>query len=252
MAAKITAVPDPVASSVLVTVTGATGATITISRVDSSGGTTPIRNGDPGTLLGGGWIDHDYECPLDEKVHYTAGSQATSGTITLDSLDNTWLKHPGRPDLNMVVNVVDIGDRTYTIAQGSFNALGRKYPVVVSSLRYGPTHSAVIRTDTQDECNNLRAILDEPSILLLSTPDGYDVGSIYVAVGDVIEARAVPVGWETARQFTLPLTQVERPVGLANAGAGNTWNDVLAAYPTWNAVIAARATWNDLIRQVTG
>lgn len=259
MTAKITAVVDSAASSVLVTVTGASGPTAEILRVESSGAKTPVRNGDPGTLLGGGWIDHDYEAPLDQPVTYQLAApsnfnsvQATSMPVTVASLDQTWLKHPGRPDLNMPIKVTGWPQRTYGIAQGVFNVVGRKYPVVKSSLRYAPIGDMTVLTETADELDGMRALLSEPSILLLQAPAGYDVGSVYVAVGEVGEERISPAGADPVRNWTLPLTVVEAPVGLANAGAGNTWNDVIATYPTWNDVIAARATWNDLIRSVAG
>lgn len=257
MSTTITAVVQPDVTGVIVQVEEATGATARVVRVDSAGRKTPVRNGDPATLVGGGWIDHDYEAPLDESVVYqvTAASntnsvQATSIPVTVFSHGNTWLKHPGRPDLNMIIDVVDYSTRTYGIAQGVFNPIGRAFPIVVSSLRWQPTGDMTVRTETDDERINLRTILREPSILLLQTPAGYDVGSVYVAVGEVTENRAVAVGWEPARSWTLPLTVVEAPVGLASAGVGNQWLDVIANYPTWNDVIAARATWNDLIRSV--
>ena len=43
---------------------------------------------------------------------------------------------------------------------------------------------------------------------------------------------------------------MDRPAGLASAGAGYRWLDVTAKYASWLATEAAKATWADLLAGV--
>lgn len=254
MAAHITATVDAVASRVFVSVTGA-ASSISVERTDNSGGHVSIRGAQPAVTVGGGWTGFDYEAPLDTVIRYqviTSGVvTVVSAPVTLPSLGLVWLKHPGHPDRNMPITIeAPFQPFTYTAQQGIFNPINAHYPVVVTSQRSAAVGNLLVYTHTSTERRNLLSICADGAVLQLLTPDGYDVGSIYVAVGDVVENWVSDDGRDPAREFALPITIVNRPVGTALAGDGNAWSDVLANYATWADLIAAKASWALLEQQV--
>lgn len=266
MALVITATVDAPASRVLVQVTGASGTSGELLRVTVSGAAAmPIRNGDPALWVSGAWVGYDYEAPLDEPVYYIATPttdftdiRGQSPTVTVPSNGLTWLKHPGRPDLNTVIEPGNGGipSFAYGIPQGIFQVIGSVYPVPVSSARFAQTGELTTGTVTALQRTNMKNILADGSTLLLQCPAGWGVGSVYVAVGQVTESRVSGApAYVPDRVWTLPLTIVDRPVGLAAAGAGNTWGDVYntggtGAYATWKGVTTAKASWSLLLQRV--
>ena len=71
---------------------------------------------------------------------------------------------------------------------------------------------------------------------------------MYVSVANVGLPRAVPRADEEWREWTLPLTQADKPVAVGVAGsAGRTWQDIAAEFDTWGAVLTAYATWEDVL-----
>jgi hypothetical protein len=256
MVAAITATPDATNSRIAVAVTGATGSTGYVRRVDPSGASTTIRNGEPATFTAGAWSDYDYETPMDVAVTYQVLSadqttvQATSSAATLPSLDRTWLKDPAHPELNMVLKVTSLEQLDRDVPQGVFQVAGRTYPVVTSGRRFAPIGELVCYTETLAERQTLLNIVASGRTLQLSTPDGYGVGALYVSIGKIPESRGGRLADQPARNYTLPLTVTDRPVGVSSAGGGNTWADVLTYYPTWADVVRTKGTWGDLVAQV--
>lgn len=222
-------------------------ATATVERVDdATGAVSPVRNAEPAALSGGRWTGGDFEAPFDRPIHYRttiAGTVLVSGTVALDSSGRTWLRHPGQPSRNVELRPDGPPNLTRPIKQAVFDVLGRVAPVAVSMLRNSERGEIVVSTDTDAERVAMVAILADGSPLLLSTPEGYGLGSMYVAVGDVEERRPTRLVTEATRLFALPFVVVDRPAGPATGGAGLSWQAALDAYPDWQALAAAEGTW---------
>lgn len=231
-------------SSVLTT---ATSANVVRVNIDD-GSSSAVRNADPATLSGGQWIGTDYEVPLDAGFYYRAtapdmpGYSAISPSYVLDSAGRTFLKHPGRPALNSSVSVESAPDLARPVAQGVFDVLGRAQPVAVSMRRAAARGTLTLNTATESERAALLLLLDDGTPLLLATPEGYGLGNVYIAVGEVAEQRVTGTGYEWSRRWTLPFVIVDRPTGAALA-VGNSWADVLATHASWDAMLGAEGTW---------
>ncbi|MFF1820399.1 hypothetical protein ACFVWG_24045 [Kribbella sp. NPDC058245] len=231
-------------------------ATATVERVNADGTVIPVRGADPATLVAGAWIGDDYEAPLDLSFYYQAtstdrpGVVVTSETYEMDSAGRTWLKHPGRPFLNTVVEVAGPPDLTRPVAQGVFEVLGRSRPVAVTMRRNSERGELVLNTRTDTERVALVGLLDDGGPLFLAAPGGYGLGSVYIAVGEVTERRLTGLGATQDRQFVLPFTVVDRPIGTALA-LGNSWSDVYGAYASWSQLLATEGTWTGVLEGVS-
>lgn len=256
MVAAITATADAANSRIILSVTGASGATGYIRRANPDGSANTVRNGEPATFTSGAWSDYDYEAPMDLAVTYQVLSsdqttvQATSSSVTLPSNDKSWLKDPTLPALNFVVKVTSMGDLSRDLPIGVFYVAGRRYPVVTTAQRFVPTGDLVCYTETFAERQAMLDILSSGRVLQFATPDGYGWGTYYVAVGAVTEHRQTPIADNPVRVWTLPLTITDRPAYVSSAASGNTWGDVVSNYATWADVIRLKATWNDLVSAV--
>ncbi len=256
MAITFTLQPDTDQSRIVVTVAGVTNTQARVVRVSSGGVASTIRGGDPATFVGGAGVFLDFEAPLDTPLTYQIrniandGVQGSSGTVVLPSEGLVWLKHPGTPTLNMTLRVEDFPSEENDIPQAIFKPIGRKFPVAVSSRRFAETGTLTAITSTLGERDAIKAILDSGSTLLLQAPAGWGVGSNYVAVGVVTADRLIPYGPDPQRRWTLPLTYVDSPVGMASAGVGNSCADVIATYATCADVLDAKATCAALITRV--
>lgn len=230
-------------------------ATATVQRVNPDGTIVPVRGADPATLVAGAWVGDDFEAPLDEPFYYQATSSdrpgvvVTSPTYTMASGGATWLKHPGRPFLNTKVEVGLPPDLTRPVAQGVFEVLGRSRPIAVTMLRNSERGTLVLNTHTDADRVALLGLLEDGNPLFLSTPGGYGIGSVYVAVGEVTEQRLTRVGRTPDRQFNLPFTVVDRPPGTALA-VGNSWSDVLGAYASWSQLLLTEGTWTGVLEGI--
>jgi len=230
-------------------------ATASVQRVNADGTVVPVRGADPATLVAGAWVGDDYEAPLDEVFYYQAtsvdrpGVTITSPTYTMDSAGKTWLKHPGRPFLNSIIEVAAPPDLTRPVAQGVFEVLGRSRPVAVTMRRNSERGTLVVNTRTDVDRSAILGLLDDGNPLFLSTPGGYGIGSVYIAVAEVTEHRRTVLGRTEDRSFDLPFTVVDRPPGTAVA-VGNSWADVLAAYASWSQVLATEGTWTGVLEGV--
>jgi hypothetical protein len=250
----LTAALDVDRAMTTVTYSGASNPTATIVRVDSTGKLVPVRNADPATLVAGGWVGSDFEPPLDEPFRYVATDDTTgvvqeSPEYVLSSGGRTWIKHPGRPDLNVAVEVAEIPELVRAADVGVFHVLGRSVPVAVAAARKAPTGTAAFNTITRDDADAFARILADGSPLLLSTPYGYGFGNRYVVFHDVTESRRTRVGATPDRRWAVAFSEVDVPIG-AGAAVGNAWTDVLGAYGNWLELANAHPSWGDVLAGV--
>lgn len=261
MPQTVTATTNAATARAIITVTW-TGVTpvpavATVQRVNEDGTVVPVRGADPAALVAGQWIGDDYEAPLDASFYYQAtstdapGVTLTSPLYSLSSQGDTWLKHPGRPAMNMRLTIRRGPDWEREAVQGLFPVLGRSRPVAVGMVRGSRTGDLEVGTATETQRSALLGLLADGDTLFLSTPAGYGVGSMYVSVGSVTEARVTGYGKAEERIFTLPLTEVDRPPGGALA-VGNTWGDVLTRYPSWQQALTTEGTWAGILEGVDG
>ncbi|WP_275558480.1 hypothetical protein [Streptomyces sp. 5-6(2022)] len=239
------------------------GQLITIYRVLPDGSRTLVR-GPSGLyfqvpITSGEIIVEDYEAPLGVPVSYyiealTPGSQTPgyqgTDTVTLDPGDRNecWLKDPGQPQRNMRVLVAKAPDWQRNIEQAEMRVRGRRNSVILSDVRGGLEGDLTIWTRSDDERDALHWLLDSGNVLLWQSVPGMGVSDMYVAVGQINEARVTGYAPEPWRAWTLPLRQVDMPTTTGVAGsAGRTWQDVLTQFATWQDVLDAYATWEDVL-----
>ncbi|MFJ4637620.1 hypothetical protein ACIP69_18600 [Streptomyces hygroscopicus] len=204
-------------------------------------------------------VIEDYEAPLGVAVSYyaemlTVGAQfpdsRTTGSVTLAPGDRNecWLKDPGQPQRNLKVLVAKAPDWQRSIEQAEMRVRGRRNSVILSDVRGGLEGDLQIWTRSDDERDALHWLLDSGNVLLWQAVPGMGIADLYVAVGQITEARVSGYAPEPWRAWTLPLRQVDMPTTTGVAGsAGRTWQDVLTQFPTWQAVLDAYATWEDVL-----
>jgi hypothetical protein len=219
-----------------------------------------IRSGESIPLTAGMRTVFDMEAPLDEAVYYTAtqaappgAETATSNTVTVPSNGFSYLIHPGKPTLSCRLDHVqslDVMGRKARV--GLFNVLGRPTPVAVTDMRSTATGTLLATTWSANEAQTIRNVTADGSVLLLQTPAQADLGNLYIAVGDVSEARISSAYMLTERRFTIPFTVVDRPFGLAVVAEGYRWLDVFTSYGDWETFYDAANTWYEVLSQPAG
>ncbi|MFD5384237.1 hypothetical protein ACFWMG_04570 [Streptomyces sp. NPDC127074] len=239
------------------------GELLTIYRVLSDGSRTLVR-GPSGLysripITSGEVIVEDYEAPLGVPVSYYAetlavGSQTpayqSTDTVTLDPGDRNeaWLKDPGEPQRNLRVLVERAPDWQRSIEQAEYRVRGRRNSVVLADVRAGLEGDLQIWTRSDEERAALHWLLDSGSTLLCQAVPGMGVDDMYVAVGQVTEARVSGYAPELWRAWTLPLKAVDMPETTGVAGsAGRTWQDILTENNTWQDLLDKYATWEDVL-----
>ncbi len=257
--------PTPDGSGVSITVRGLTAGgpswLWSLMRLSESQVAQPVR-GWTGDLVdqpitGDIAVATDYECPLGVPVQWrvsvrnSAGAGAwsfTSDPVTLpaESTD-IWLKDPGLPQRSARVTVAPpLPTWRTTARQGVSQVRGRRLPVVISDVRGGRTGDLTVVTETAAERSALDWVLEAGSVLLLQWPPHWGEEDIYVSVGDVSAAPVADFAEFHDRTWTLPLTEVERPIGGVTGSATRTWQTVADAGSSWADVLAGKTTWLDI------
>ncbi|MFC9268905.1 hypothetical protein ACFTXJ_14180 [Streptomyces zhihengii] len=257
-------IPDDASASVTVKVRDLPEAdAFSLWRVTADGTRTLVRgpNGllDRVVLGTDVLVVEDYEAPLRVPFYYyglsinslgVPSAERTTDTVTLTHEDANvaWLKDPGNPQRNLMVVVKTPPDWQRQIAQSEYRVRGRTNPVVLSDVRAGLEGDLVIWTRSDEERRALHWLLDPGSVLLWQAVPGMGVDDMYVAVGQIVEARVSAYAPELWREWTLPLRAVDMPVTVGVAGsAGRTWQDILAEHDTWQQVMDRYATWEDVL-----
>lgn len=244
-----------------VAIPAGTGVSVLVTRTGSDGNTYPVRLADPSLMAGTTWVGYDYEAPYRDTLTYNAAiTYLNPGTVTDIIATGTylpvgdiWLVHPGVPALSMLLgDVQSLGTRLRPVNRGIFAPYGRTDPIVVTDgQRKSPQATIVVRTTTLEQLSALIALTADASVLLLNIPVsmGWGVGAEYISLGDLVEAREVNSGPDTARLTSGPYQVVSRPVG--GSQSQRTWADVLAESATWQDVLTMRATWSEVLAPTT-
>ena len=76
---------------------------------------------------------------------------------------------------------------------------------------------------------------------------GLGIEDVYAAVGEAAEARFIAYGGEPRRMWSLPLTQVDAPIGGVGGSASWTVQDLVT---TWSTVLAASGAYSTVLDMV--
>ena len=224
----------------------------TIERVHANGDVFAVRGGDPATMAVG-WARYDYEAPLDQQVYYRAtsteraGSEVVTAPLTLDSLTEAWLKHPGKPYLNQLITIRALGPRQRPARRSALHPPLRKYPIFVHGARQAEAGQIVLQVSTLDELAALNELLDDGSDLLLQTPSVWGGHQWYVSIGAPAANRLEPIlGTLHIEHIPMDFDVTDRPPGEEAGGVDETYAALGDAYTSYNQVPAAYASYLDL------
>ncbi|MFJ6237940.1 hypothetical protein ACIQH0_28120 [Streptomyces griseus] len=259
----LAAIADPVPSSYSATIAlqGLTSGGYTywgLWRQGGDGTLVPIR-GPQGDLsqvaiVGDTTVVEDYEAPLGVPVRYylrtwTGGSYRAvlSDPVVIPEPVSTEivLKDPGLPARQTTAVVSKGGQPTWTRrARQGVNAIrGRSRPIVISDIRTSREGSMTLVTETAEDLASMWWLLESGNTLLIQWPSLWGERDVYVAVGDVAEAPVVEYAEYTDRTWTVPLTEVDRPVGGATGSTGRTWATVLSENVDGMDLLTSYASW---------
>ena len=210
---------------------------MTVYRVLADGSRALVRGASGllslATTTADTYVVTDYEAPLGVPFSYriefysaTTGALAawrTVGPFTIDPGDPNyvWLKDPSRPLVNLRVLVKTAPEWGQPIEQNVLRPRGRPTAVVLSGVRSGREGSLVVWTQTDGEREALRFLLATGNVLFWQSAPGMGESDSYVAVADAAYPRVSEEAPDEWREWTLPLTEVDRPTG------------GMAGSPTW-------------------
>ncbi|MEO3974376.1 hypothetical protein [Streptomyces sp. CAU 1734] len=215
------------------------------------------------TIVGDLAVVEDHEAPLGVPVTYTLQvstsptvyRSTSSDSVIIEQPPDTEivLKDPGLPARQMTAVVAKGGMPTWTRkARQSVNLVrGRSLPVVISDVRTSREGSLMLITETAEDISALWWLLEPGSVLLLHWPPLFNERDVYVSVGDVSEAPFVEHAGYSDRQWVLPLTEVDRPIGGATGSSGRTWELISTEHDTWLSVLESGSTWLSVLTGVS-
>lgn len=248
--AGFTVTYDDVAGRVVLSVTGAAGATTAhFQRSTDLVTWTDVRGGQASPVASGlaHLFDYEYAAGVTNnyRVIFDAGSTVRATVTPVQT--QVWLKNPVRPFLNRVVSIVDFGDITRNSRSGVFDVIGRTNQVAVTDLMSGRSTTVTIRTTTAGEANAVDEMLAVGEVLFLQPVYQSALPTMYAVPGSIDRSRVAQSS--AVRRFALPLTEVAIP-DLTLAAVQSTWQTVINTYATWADLIAAKATWYDVLQIV--
>ncbi|MFE7624238.1 hypothetical protein [Streptomyces sp. NPDC057509] len=237
-------------------------------RMEGDGSLTAVRgpSGDLSQVLvtGDTAVAEDYEAPLGVQVSYylklwttsAAYQSTTSSAIIIPEPPPTEvvLKDPGLP-ARQTTAVVSAGGQpqwTRKARQGVNEIRGRARPVVISDVRTSREGTMTLVTETGQDRDNMWWLLETGGTLLIQWPSLFEEPDVYVQIGDVTEAPVVDFAEYQDRTWTLPLIEVDRPIGGSVGSAGRTWQTVNDTNPDWLAVLTNATSWLDVYTGVNG
>jgi hypothetical protein len=227
----------------------------TVTRLDPDGVQRNVRTPDGNPLVlttsGANRVGtlYDYEAPYGAAVTYsTIESPSTVSAPVTVAESRAWLIDPGQPALSTPITIKQLEGRTRKVNRGVFYPMGRAAAVVqTDGQRKAAEYTLSLYTGTDDDRNELDAVLDGAGVLLLNIPagNGWGIGAEYVSVGDVTEDRPFTYLGYADRIWSLPITVVDMPIGgsqssrsYADLFAYTTYAALSAGYPSYTALLA--------------
>lgn len=222
-----------------------------------------VTAGDDQTILW--WYKVTSENVTAESFTMSGGSAAISETALLrftrrpyisqetanvtPVLTNVWLKNLGKPFLNRILTVTDFSEVEQPSRSGSFVIVGRRDEIAVTEVRGGNRYTLTVKTETDAEAEDLKAVLALGDTVLLHLPHDYKrfPGGYYL-VGKLVTRRAQSIR-SPRRYHDLPLNQVAAPSSVL-VGTTVVWQNIISSFATWADLIAAEPTWGDVMDRI--
>lgn len=174
-------------------------------------------------------------------------SQETANVTPV--LSNVWLKNIGKPFLNRILTVTGFSDVVQPSRSGSFPVVGRRDEIAVTEVRGGNQYTLTVKTETDAQAEDLKAVLALGDTVLLHLPSTYKrFPGGYFLVGDLTTRPAQSV-YSARRYHDLPLRAVAAPSSVI-VGTTVVWQNIITSFATWSDVIAANATWGDVMNRI--
>lgn len=193
----------------------------------------------------------DYEFPsgVPETYRVTGrdalGNTVEVGTVSITAtITQVWLKSIEWPFLNRPVVVTEWGDIQRPARGGTFDVVGRSFPVAVTDKRGSRRCTLELVTHTSEQARDMDFMLASGGPVFVHVPADCPVPGMYAVIGDTSEKRAARRS--VRRLFSLPLTEVAAP-GPDVVGNTAVWETVLLPYDDWNHFIVFYPTWNDVL-----
>ncbi|MEU1074299.1 MULTISPECIES: hypothetical protein [unclassified Streptomyces] len=239
--------------------TGGPTWTYTLQRLGADGSVHPVR-GPSGDIVsvtptGDLAVVTDYEAPLGVPVSWLVRSVGPTGSmsyisdpLTLDPPPDlcAWVKDPLNPIRSAALTVATLPDWQRAARQGVSTVRGAALPIVISDVRSGRTGALTLVTETAEEATTVAWICETGGTLLIQWHPDWAMEDMYAQVGDLTEAHVSEYGGHHDRLWTLPLTEVSRPVGGVTGAADRTWQTVRDGYADWYTVLTKYASWLDV------
>jgi hypothetical protein len=205
-------------------------------------------------IIGDAAVITDYEAPLGIPVAWRvtlndddspSSFSYTCDPITLPAEElDVWLKDPGVPARSVRATVgTPLPTWTRPVRRGINQVHGRARPVIINDVRGSRSGDLVLVTETKDERDALWWVLNSGGPLLLQWPPGWGQEDMYVSVGDVPEAPITDLAEHMDRTWSLPLTEVDRPIGGIAGSADRTWQTVKDSGDTWTDALSGALSW---------
>ncbi|MEV6684447.1 hypothetical protein AB0N28_03730 [Streptomyces sp. NPDC051130] len=225
-------------------------------RVRDDGALTAIR-GETGDMTavpitGDVAVATDYEAPLGVPLQYSVrvytGSdylRAASRSVVIPEppVTDVVVKDPVQPVRSSTLTVDTVPDWTRAARQGVHQISGRTTPIVITDVRTSRTGTMTVVTETRDDITRLWWLLESGNTLLIQWPSTWGEQDVYVQVGDVQETHILRWAKYQDRTWTLPLVEVDRPIGGLVGSATRTWADVEAESSDWLDVLTTHSAW---------
>jgi hypothetical protein len=174
-----------------------------------------------------------------------ANETTQSNSITPSLGGRTWLKFLHRPFLNTEVTPFGEVNVTRRTRSGTFDVVGRSFPVSVTDLKGSRQFTLQLKTLTTEDHDRLDLVLAGGDPVFLHCPPGSRLPTLYADIGDVSDDSPVPA----THFFTLPLTETAPP-GPDVVGSTATYQTIVNNYLTYTAVLSAFADYAEILDEV--
>lgn len=194
----------------------------------------------------------DYEAPLGVNFYYVLNGDGqdiaqTDNLFILYDVDTYWIKSPGNPDLNTLVEVQSMGAVTRPARiLVTTNVLGRKNPHTVTDIRGGRTGSMTITTANLTEQAQLVNLFAAGDTLFFQCPPTYGFPDMYFVAQDIAETWEGVAG-ETIHSWAFNFVEQDAP---ASADEATALNDYLrlSAFGTYQNLLNKRLNYLDALQ----
>jgi hypothetical protein len=186
-----------------------------------------------------GWVTdnpatlYDYEAPNGQPQQYrvravhlfdfTTGSSSAWASATVTLQTGWWLKHPETPSLNKALEIASFNGQQRAGRISVTQPLGREDAVATMDTRGPETGEVGIRVMDRTEVEELQALADQRTPLLLQAGYDTDEPDRWVVLGDesverlldnkAVERRNVTYAWTRVKRPSTKHHQTEQPSG---------------------------------------